>query len=303
VIRSICLFILISVIITACTGVTELPTVTMTPFPTYPSPCPTCSPTPISETTTPLPFTTTTPVIIIEDPNIDSTPTPTPLSLSLSKEHIAILRPAAASNVTSPFRINGYAGPSWNNRVELRLIGEDGRLISRKIAYLLSLPGYSGPFTAEMDFETTLIAEAARLEVSTFSVRDTKLDHIASVDLILLSIGAPLVHWTIHGPEQITILSPREYEMIRGGKVLVKGVGWVNQEGPLHIDVLDREGNVVGTTQVQINSSGPGVTGTFEGEIVYEIDETQLGRIAVYEASQTIPGIIHYTSLIINLMP
>jgi len=154
-----------------------------------------------------------------------------------------------------------------------------------------------------MDFETTLIAEAARLEVSTFSIRDTKINHLASVDLILLSIGAPLVHWTIHGPEQITILSPREYDTFRGGKALVKGVGWVNHEGPLHMDILDREGNVVGTSQIQIDSSGPGVTGTFEGEIQYQVDETQLGRIVVYETSQTIPGIIHYTSLIVNLVP
>ncbi|OGO16626.1 MAG: hypothetical protein A2Z14_12830 [Chloroflexi bacterium RBG_16_48_8] len=285
--------------IAACTEATVLPTSTLTP-PTSP---PTSSPTFVSQTGTPQPFTTTTPVIVIEDPNVSFTPTPVPLPISLPKEKVAILRPASGSNVTSPFRVNGYAGPSWNNRVELRLIGEDGRLISKTIAYLLSLPGNAGPFTAEMEFETTLIAETARLEVSTFSTEDTKLDHMASVDLILLSIGAPLTHWTIHGPEQITILSPREYDTIRAGRASVKGVGWVNLEGPLHLDVLDGEGNVVGTTLVQIDSNGPGMAGTFEVEVQYQIDEAQLGRVAIYETCQTIPGIIHYASVIVNLRP
>jgi hypothetical protein len=284
-------------VIAACTEATVLPTATLTP--TLPTP----SLTPTSQTRTPQPFTTTTPVIVIENPNLNYTPTPEPLPISLPKEKIAILRPAAGSNVTSPMRVNGYAGPSWNNRVELRLIGEDGQLITRTIAYLLALPGNAGPFTVEMNFETTMLAEKARLEASTFSKDDTKLEHMASVDLILLSIGAPLVHWTIHGPEQLTIISPQEYQIISGGTVSVNGVGWVSKEGPLYVDVLDRDGNVVGGTQVEIDSNGPGMAGPFEVEIEYQIAEAQRGRIAIYEESQSIPGIIHYASIIVNLRP
>jgi hypothetical protein len=183
------------------------------------------------------------------------------------------------------------------------LIGEDGRLISRRIAYILALPGNAGLFTTEMDFETTLIAETARLEISTFSTVDTKLDHMASVDLILLSIGAPRVHWTIHGPEQITLLSPREFDVLQGGIVSVNGVGWVKKDGPLYLDVLDSEGNVVGSTEIQIDSNGPGEAGTFQGEVHYQIDKPQRGRIVVYEASQIIHGILHYASVIVNLQP
>lgn len=257
----------------------------------------------IALTGTPQPFTTTTPVIVIEDPNLTLTSTPKPLPISLPKEKVAILRPATGSNVTSPFRVNGYAGPSWNNRIELRLIGEDGREISRTIAYLLSLPGNAGPFTVEINFETSLVAETARLEVGIFSKDDAKLDHISSVDLILLSIGAPRSHWTIHGPEQILILSPKEYETLQGGVFSVSGVGWTQTEGPLQIEVRDRDGNIVGSTSTQIDSNGPGMAGTFETQVQYQITEPQRGRIVVYEPSQNIPGIIHYASVVVNLRP
>lgn len=299
VIRRIFQLSLMALSISACVQATLLPTATIVP----PTQLPTSTSTPIVETWTPQPFTTTTPVIVIEDPNVTPTSTPIPLPISLPKEKIAILRPAAGSNLTSPFRINGYAGPSWNNRVELRLIGEDSRLISRVIAYLFALPGNAGPFTVEMDFDTTMIAETARLEANIFSTEDTKLDHMASVDLILLSIGAPLVHWTIHGPEQINIISPRQYDTIHGGIANVEGVGWTSQEGSLHVDILDREENVVGSALIQIESDGPGAIGTFKGEVPYQIDEAQLGRIAIYEISQTIPGIIHYASVIVNVEP
>jgi hypothetical protein len=299
VIRRIFQFILASIIITACTEATALPTTTTVP----PTVTQTSSPTSVIETGTPQPFTTTTPVIVIEDPNVTPTSTPIPLPISLPKEKVAILRPAAGSNINSPFRVNGYAGPSWNNRVELRLIGEDGHLITSSITYLLALPGNAGPFTVEMEFDTTMIAETARLEASIFSTQDTKMDHMASVDLILLSIGAPRVHWTIHGPEQINILTPDQYDTLRGGIASVEGIGWVNHEEPLHVDVLDRDGNVVGAALIEIESEGPGAVGTFKGEVHYQINESQLGRIAVYEVSQTIPGIIHYASVIVNLRP
>jgi hypothetical protein len=303
VIRHISSFGLIVLCLAACTQATLMPTETSLPLTASTEVSPTPSPTSLSETWTPQPFTTTTPVIVIEKPDVTPTATPIILPISPPKEKVAILRPASGSNITSPFRVNGYAGPSWNNRVELQLIGEDGRLIDREIAYILALPGNSGPFTTEMNFDTTLIAETARLEVSIFSIQDTKLDHMASVDLILLSIGAPRVHWTIQGPEQINVLSPRQYDTVQGGIATVKGLGWVNQEGSLHVDVLDRDGNVVGASLVQIESEGTGAIGSFEVEVQYQVDEAQLGRIAVYEMSQTIPGIIHYASVIVNLRP
>jgi hypothetical protein len=303
VIRHILPFSLTVLCLTACAQATMMPTDIISPTTASPEASSTPSPTPISETWTPQPFTTTTPVIVIENPNVTSTPTSVALPISIPKEKIAILRPASGSNITSPFRVNGYAGPSWNNRVTLRLIGEDGRVIAREIAYILALPGNAGPFTSEMYFDTTLIAETARLEASIFSIADTKLDHMASVDLILLSIGAPRVHWTIQGPEQINILSPRQYDTIRGGIATVEGLGWLNVERSLHVDVLDSDGNVVGTSLAAIESEGLGAIGSFNVEVQFQVDEAQLGRIAVYEMSQTIPGIIHYASVIVNIRP
>jgi hypothetical protein len=285
------------VLIAACSEATVLPTSTLQP------PTPTSTRTLIAKTGTPQPFTTTTPVIVIEDPLQSHTATPETQQFTLPKEKVAILRPASGSNVTSPFRVNGYAGPSWNNRVELRLIGENGREITKAITYLISLPGNAGPFSVELNFETSLVAESARLEVSVFSKDDARMDHLASVNLILLSIGSPRSHWTIHGPEQIQILSPKTYERLEGGVISLSGLGWTKTEGPLQVEVLDWEGNVLTATTATIASPGPDQVGTFEVEIPYQIDQAQRGRIVVYELSRDIPGIIHYASVIVNLRP
>jgi hypothetical protein len=286
--------------LTACAGTTPPSLIPDEPSATWTIEAPTAA---YTQTSHPQPFTTTTPVIVIEAPGALVTPTPVPLPVPVPSEKVAIYRPGPGSSVTSPFRVRGWAGPSWNGRVEINLIGEDGRLIDTAVAYLLALPGNAGLFTTEIEFETPLVAEAARLEVSIFSVEDAQLDHMASVDLVLLSIGSPLIHETIHPPEKIHIYSPEMFDTIKGGITSVKGIGWLDTEGPLHIEVLDREGNVVGATKVDVDAQESGTISTFTAEIQYLIDIPQQGRIAVYEPSATIPGILHYTSVIVNLRP
>jgi hypothetical protein len=256
-----------------------------------------------TSTSQPQPFTTTTPIIVIEGPASAMTSTPIPLPVPVPSEKVAIFRPGPGSSVTSPFRVRGWAGPSWNGRVEINLIGEDGRLITSSVAYLLAIPGNAGLFTSEVEFETPLVAEAARLEVSIFGIDDRELDHMASVDVILLSIGSPLVHETIHSPEKLHIYYPETFDTIRGGITQVRGIGWLDTEGPLYIEVLDQDGNVVGATKAEIESEEGGATGAFTAEIQYQIDAPQRGRIAVYEPSDTIPGILHYASVFVNLRP
>lgn len=289
-------FLMLILLMGACAQPYEEPP-TLTPEPT-----PTLPPTAIL-TDTPPPLTLSTPVIIVEDPRPAPSATPKTLPSNLPLETIAILRPGPGSQVTSPFHIRGWAGPSWNGRIELRLIGEDGRIISEANTYLFAVPGKAGPYTTEMEFKTPLVAEVARLEVYNLSREDRKPDHMASVEIILLSIGSPLTYFSIHGPEKLHLLQPKEFDTIRGGSVVIKGIGWANSDEALFGNVLDNQGNIVGSSKFSIDAEAIGRLGTFEVEVAYQVENAQVGRIEVYEPSPTIPGMIHYTSIIVNLCP
>ena len=278
------------------------------PRPTAEAITPTTSPTstePILQSSpgAPPPFTTTTPVIVIENPFLHLTQTPEPPSIALSKETVSILRPGPGSFVISPFRVRGQAGPTWLDRVEIKLIGEDGRIITESIVYLSNIPGNLGPFFTQIEFTTPMFAEAARLEVHNFSTINGELDHIASVNLTLLSIGTPRTHFVFLGPEKLEINFPREGDTIEGGEINVRGRGWVESDTALRVEIIGGEGEILGSGLVKLNTNEIGVAGTFELSVAYQIDEPQQVRIAVYERSKNVPGIVHYTSILVLLKP
>ena len=108
------------------------PIQTATPIPTpVITPSDTIVPTPTIPPGTQLPFNLSTPAIVIENPAPEDTPSATPTQIPLSSERVSILRPADGSMITSPVRVVGQAGPAALNRIEIRLIGEDGRLITQ----------------------------------------------------------------------------------------------------------------------------------------------------------------------------
>jgi hypothetical protein len=242
-------------------------------------------------------------VIVLEDPASPGTATPTAPALPLPLEKVALLRPGPGSQVTSPIFVLGRAGPTWNNEVDLRLVGEDGRVVAEASSVLYANPGNAGLFSARLSFETPLVAEAARLEVHNYSRRDGQLDHIGSVELILLSVGEARVHPALRGAERLALLEPREGQVIEGGALRLLGAGWVDSDQPLTVQVLDRQGEVVGETEVEIESAGTGQAGWFEAQVSYQVEIEQSGRVVVFERGDAIPGVVHYASQPIVLRP
>lgn len=284
------------VALTACSTPTEAPTA-------IPTPTETIAPSPTATIDAQHPFTLSTPAIIIENPAPQATPTTTPTQIPLTLEKVSILRPAEGSMVTSPLRVWGRAGPAYENRVEIRLIGEDGRTITTHFDYLFALPGNLGPYNTVFEFTTPYLAEAARLEVLNYDPSDGKLNHLTSVNLTLLSIGSPRTHYTIQGPEKLKINSPLENEIIDGNSVIVSGIGWPDTDQPLHVEIINANGDVLGSGLFKFNPHEIGVAAPFQIEVTYAVDAFQVARIAVYEDSDSIPGILHYTSIIVRLRP
>ncbi|MCH8342137.1 MAG: hypothetical protein IIA51_11370 [Chloroflexi bacterium] len=216
---------------------------------------------------------------------------------------LAIYRPGPGSQVTSPFQIVGRGGPSYNERVRIRLLGEDGRVISEQTTILFAYPGNAGNFSTRMAFDTPALAESARLEISTDGIRWASLDQMVSVDLVLLSEGPPRIHPVQHGPQKLAILRPRDGGVLEGGSMTVRGAGWADSDLPLTVELLTRGGEALATRQVWLDSQEPGVLGAFELVIPYEIPYAQYVRVVIREQNVDPPGLRYLSSVEVWLKP
>jgi len=283
------------------------PQATPTAAPTTPVPVSSTSvvlPTPTSnDTSTPQPLTILTPAIVLEPPERPPTQTPEPAPANLPPEEMTLYLPGPGSQVTSPFQVSGRGGPSWMGRVHLKLYGESGQLLSEGVTYLLANPGRVGRFYGEMAFSIPFVAEAGRLEVSVDDLRAGRTSHLATVDLILLSAGDPLIHPALDGPEKVAILEPKEGAVVSGGLLAVRGAGWVNSDLPLTISLVDRGGNVLVTAEVPVVAPKIGELGLFEATIAYSIGSSQYVRVIVSEHSPEVSDLVHVSSHEIYLRP
>ena len=244
------------------------------------------------------PFTDPGSAIVIESPQDLETPTPLPPSVNMPLEKLVIYEPGPGSQVTSLFRLNGYGGPSYDDRVRIRLLGEGGTVLSQGWRYLYVLSGNPGIFTGTIPFNISHVAEEARLEISMQSWRDRQITHISTVNLTLLSTGSDLIHSTVRGAEKLAIFNPREETVVSGGSVLIQGAGWVDSDTLLYVDIINNRGDSLGSGQVELDAPAIGQLGTFSIEIPYQTPYQQWVHITIYEPSTgTIPGIIHLTSV------
>ncbi len=258
---------------------------------------------PIDGESPPPPLTEATPAIIIEPSFPAPTPTSIPPSVGVPLEELSILLPGPGSMVNSPIQVKGYGGPSLNNRVQVRLIAEDGRLLSKGYSFIYSFPGRPGLFYIQMPFESKLVAERAWLEVRSFEDYFGMLRHLMTVEVTILSTGSDRIYPAIHGAEKLTIFQPREENVIAGGSVLIQGAGWVDQDVPLRIEIVNQAGDVLGSGQVELDAPAVGQLGTFSVEIAYQTSHQQWARIGVYELHDGVPGLVHYTSVGVWLGP
>ena len=295
---------LLMILAVACSPTTRslIETSTASPIPSVLSPTPSATP---YDPAMLAPLTAATPAIVIESSQIPPTATLLSPVVPLPTEQLKIFSPGPASQVTSPFRVAGWGGPSYKDRVELRLLGENGRVLAEGPAYLHVLPEVenSGRFYLEVPFDISLVAEAARLEASMYCYRTGQLSHLNTVNLTLLSVGSSLIHPAINGPEKLAIFYPRQEAVIEGGQVTVYGAGWVDSDLPLTIEVFDDNGEVLGSSQVYLDAPVIGQLGTFQVDVPYQITFPQWGRIGGSEHSADIPGLIHYSSVVVWLKP
>jgi hypothetical protein len=246
---------------------------------------------------TPLPLNESTPAIVIEPPSVIPTPTDPPASVGVSQEELAIFSPGPGSMLLSPISVQGYGGPSLNNMVEMRLIGEDGRIISRGNTVLYSYPGRPGLFYGQVPFTSPALAEQAWLQVRSYGERYGLLKHLTTVPITLLTSGEAHLTTSLHGPEKITIFTPPEGSAVQGPRIFMQGAAWTDGGSTLGVEILDLRGTVLATAEVQVDAPRPGALGTFQLDLELPLSLSQWIRIAVFEQGGEIPGVTHYSSV------
>lgn len=252
---------------------------------------------------TPAPMTAATPAIVIEPEFPAPTDTPDLPGMNIPLEELAILSPGPGSQVVDPVQLAGFGGPSQFDRVQVRLYGEDGRLISKGWSYLYVMPGNAGNFYAKLPFTSPLVAEIGWLEVRSFGERYGQLRHVSSQQVMLLSTGNPRIYPAMRGAEKLTIFQPREESIVEGGSITVFGAGWVDDKRPLTVQLIDSTDSVLASVETWIDSPEPGQLGPFQTTLEYEIPYPRWARVAVFERAEGIPVIIHYASVEVWLKP
>jgi hypothetical protein len=254
-------------------------------------------------TDTPAPIGQSTAAVVIEPPMPVPTSTPVPASVGVPQEELAIYLPGPGSQVISPIQVQGYGGPSLNNRVELRLIGEDGRIISRGYTFLYSYPGRPGLYYGQVPFETTSLAELAWLQVRSYGDRYGLLKHLTTMPVTLLTSGSPRVERNLHGPEKITIFRPVDETNLKGPTVRIEGAAWLDEDRPLGIEILDLSGEVLAAGEATVQAPAVGALGTFELKLEVTLPRSQWIRIGVFEHGGNAVDVIHYSSVQVWFIP
>jgi hypothetical protein len=295
---------LVSIPATATSTATALsePTSSPTPEPVTPT-LPEASPTPqIVPSDTPLPDT---PLPLATDgssPTPSLTPTLTPVPQpSPDSSAIQILSPGPLSKIISPVRVYGYAVPGHDNKGNMDLYGEDGRLIASQLIQL-NTPYKWAFYFWDLQFHASAVGELGRLSISTQDEYG-RVTAVNSVHIILLSVGSSIVTPPGNLQERCVIEQPVAGQRLYGGVLSIAGKMRPYNNLPLTFELVGRDRAVIGTNLIPISPALDDGYVPFRVDIHYNIPQSQWGLLVVRQSDERISGIMYLYSREVYLNP
>jgi hypothetical protein len=232
-------------------------------------------------------------------------PTDTPAALptpSGPPEIIQILEPGPGSRVVSPVRITGMADSTFEQNLVARIVLDDGSELALAPTTIQSELGTRGAF----EFDLPFVLEGDRqgfIQVFSTSPRDGGTIHLNSVGVLLAASGEAEIRALEPYAERIQIELPAIGAEISGGKVTVSGIALASFEQTLVVDVLDQDGNVIGSRPLIVDSPEWGIPGPFSIEVTYLLEVEGAGRVVVRDPSVAFNGDVHLASVEVRLKP
>jgi hypothetical protein len=214
---------------------------------------------------------------------------------------IVIVNPGHLSKVISPISLVAYVVPGVDGHARVELLGEDGRLMYRKI-FNFTTPNPQGRLVTEFGFETPGVAETGHLSIQTQDEYG-RVMALASVDLILLSSGVADISLAGDTLAPIVIQSPSDKELVQGNKIVVSGMVRSASDQPLLVEIVAADGRILGSRLAGVVLSEKGEHHPFTTEIPYEIYAPTWVRVIVSERGGRLPGPINVSSVEVLLSP
>lgn len=284
---------------TASHSATAPPTATMSATPTStitPGPSPTATRT---STITRIPTRTRPPTLtptVTRTPTITFTPTP-PAPL------LNILWPGLLSKVVSPILMETTFTTGGDSNLTIELIGEDGRVISRKVLEIGGNPRRRFWLAPDLPFEIEGAAETARLQLVTFD-EFGRIEALSSVDLVLLQIGRNEINPPAITQEPYLIRQPARDDVVSGGLLVVHGLARPLNDSPLLIELVNEQRAVIIQKQVIVPPPTGELSHTpFTVEIPYQVSDLTPVRLTIRQEGSRIPGTVALVSRLITLAP
>ena len=195
--------------------------------------------------------------------------------------------------------------PGADGLVSVRLVGEDGRLIVNQLLDYSYNSDTSIWIAPTLEFESSAAAELARLEVGTQDKFGRRIS-LSTVDLILMSVGKNQVTDSAIEYEPYLIRYPANEQVVSGGEVWVAGLANPVSSNPLVLELIDEEGNVLGSQEIPIAEPTGDLSHTpFGVGIPYVLKEpmSPVRLILRQESDGRIPGTVALSSIELTLIP
>lgn len=242
-----------------------------------------------------------------------ATPTTAP-GFPQKPEAILIQAPGPASFILSPVTISGQADSTFEQNLVVKVVGENGLMIASKATTIQAEMGKRGNFSVSLPFSTAK-EQPGRVAVYDTSPKDGGLLHFSSVEVTLKPNGSASLQPGKPQNEILVITQPAPATAASGGKLHVEGWSGPVFENALVVILCGEGGsgksdpfcgtadNVMVKTGTTIHAPDAGQPGTFSLDLAYKVTKPTSGRVAVYFTSARDGGLLHLTSVPVQLKP
>jgi hypothetical protein len=226
----------------------------------------------------------------------------------LLQGEIQIFNPGPMSKVVSPLNVSATYRSVPGGYVMIELLaeplqpGQAGRPLFSKLVRFAGGQALWLTFQEEIDFEISRVSEFAVLRFSTFDTYNRPVA-VASVDLLLLSMGNSQLNPPGDLLQSIDIFEPTKNKLIQGGVLTVSGMTRPEGDQILHFELVAQDERVVGTRDLFTVPAEDGKHISYSTTVEYQVTAATWVRLLAYYFDPRIPGYRQLTSVIILLSP